>query len=74
MNGGNCVTSLFDASPPSIEDYLCLDESSPPLDEGEDEIPLGYTYDFGGIPAPYKESEDISINIHPGSLYHQLNK
>ncbi len=42
-----------------------------PLENGDDEIPLGYTYDYyGGVAKTYKPSEDIKNNIEEGSNLH----
>ena len=41
-----------------------------PLENGDDEIPLGYTNDYGGVAKTYKPSEDIKINIEEGSILH----
>jgi hypothetical protein len=41
-----------------------------PLENGDDEIPLGYTYDYDGVAKIYKPSEDIKINIEEGSILH----
>jgi GH15 family glucan-1,4-alpha-glucosidase len=48
LNRGNCVTSMFNAVPPTLQEYLPLDEDIVPLEEGDDEVELGYTYDYGG--------------------------
>jgi hypothetical protein len=39
------------------------------LGNGDDEIPLGYTYDYGGVAKTYKP-EGIKINIEEGSILH----
>jgi hypothetical protein len=72
LNGGNCVTSMFNAVVPTLEEYLHLDEDTLPLDEGDDEISLGYTYDYGGKCKKYISDEDIIIDVQPGSLYNNL--
>jgi hypothetical protein len=41
-----------------------------PSENGDDEIPLGYTYDYGGVAKTYKPSKDIKINIEEGSILH----
>ena len=70
LNVGNCVTSMFGSKPPTIDEYLPLDEEIVCMDIGDDEIPLGYTYDYGGVAKKYKPFEDIRINIDEGSLLH----
>ena len=72
LNRGNCVTSMFKATPPSLEEYLFLDEDTVPIDDEEDEIPLEYTFDYGGKAVRYNSNEDIKINIEEGSLVHNL--
>ena len=72
LNGGNCVTSMSNAVVPCLEEYLHLDEDIDPLYDGDDEISLGYTYDYGGKYQRYDPVEDININIQQGSLYHKL--
>ena len=72
LNRGNCVTSMFKATPPSLEEYLFLDEDTVPIDDEEDEIPLEYTFDYGGKAVRYNSNEDIEINIEEGSLVHNL--
>ena len=42
------------------------------IDDEEDEIPLEYTYDYGGKAVRYNSNEDIEINIEEGSLIHNL--
>jgi ABC-type Fe3+ transport system substrate-binding protein len=40
------------------------------LENGNDEIPLGYMYDYGRVAKTYKPSEDIKINIEEDSILH----
>ena len=61
---------MFGSKPPTIDEYLPLDEEIVCMDIGDDEIPLGYTYDYGGVAKKYKSFEDIRINIDEGSLLH----
>lgn len=75
LNRGNCVTSMFNAVAPSLEEYLPLEEDIVPMDDGDDEVPLGYTYDYGGKSKKYNKNEDIEIVVDPGSTYYyELNK
>ena len=48
LNGGNCVATMFNTEPPTIEEYLPLNEDITPLKEGGDKVQLSYTYDYGG--------------------------
>ena len=59
---GKTVSSMFNMKPPSIEDYLHLDENHLVYLEDNDDIPLGYTYDYGGKRVIYDISEDITVN------------
>ena len=63
---------MSNAVVPCLEEYLHLDEDIDPLYDGDDEISLGYTYDYGGKYQRYDPVEDININIQQGSLYHKL--
>ena len=75
LNGDNCITSMFNAVAPSLEQYLPLDEDIVTLNDGDDEVPLGYTYDYGGKSKKYNENEVVQINVQPGSIqYNELNK
>jgi hypothetical protein len=74
LNNGNCVTSMFSANAPSLEEYLPLEEDMVPMIEGDDEVSLGYTYDYGGKCVKYNKNEEIEIDIQPGSLvYNDMN-
>ena len=72
MNGGNCVTSMFNAVVPSLEEYLHLDDAIVSLEDGEDKVSLGYTYDYSGNCKRYIPEEDINIDIQDGSLFYDL--
>ena len=75
LNGGNCVTSMFNAVAPTLEEYLPLDEDIVTLNDGDDEVPLGYTYDYGSKSKKYNKNEVVQIDVQPGSIqYNELNK
>ena len=60
---GNTVSSMFELDPPSIEDYLHLDEDPTLHTDDDDEVPLGFTYDYGAKEIEYDSSEDIIVNV-----------
>ena len=61
MNG-NSVSSMFNMIPPNIEDYLHLDDNHSLHTDEDDEVPLGYTYDYGNKQIVYDSNEDIIMN------------
>ena len=61
MNG-NSVPSMFNMIPPNIEDYLYLDDNHSLHTDEDDEVPLGYTYDYGSKQIVYNSNEDIIMN------------
>ena len=61
MNG-NTVSSMFNLTPPTIEKYLHLGEDHQRHYDDEDDVPLGWTYDYGGKRIIYDTSENIIVN------------
>ena len=61
MNG-NTVSSMFNMTPPTIEKYLHLKEDHQRHDDDKDDVPLGWTYDYGGKRIIYDTSDDIIVN------------
>ena len=59
---GNTVSSMFELEPPSIEDYLHLNENHMLQNDEDDDVPLGYTYDYGSKKIVYDISEDFVVN------------
>ena len=63
---------MFNTEPPTIEEYLPLNEDITPLKEGGDKVQLSYTYDYGGRCVWYNQDEEIQIDPEPGSLFFEL--
>ena len=63
---------MFNAEVPTIDEYLPLEEELNILDDEDDNVPLGYTYDYGGKRVVYVEDDEIRMDPGENSLFHEL--
>lgn len=59
----NSVLSLFEINPPSIEEYLHLDENDPLHEDEDGEVPLRCTFDYWYKEVIYYPTWNIVVDL-----------